>query len=1573
MQKLAETCIKRPVFATMLIMALVVLGLDAYRKLGIDFFPKVEFPFAQVTTVLRGAAPEEVESQVTKPIEEAVNTIAGIEELRSTSSEGVSLVAIQFSLDKDPDVAVQEVRDKINTILSQLPDDAEPPAVQKVATDASPVLSVVVSSPRDPRETTKLADDVIKKNIESLNGVGQVSFVGDRKRQVQVWLDGNKLYAYNLNVEQIRQALAAQNVEVPGGTVDQGSRQLSLRTLGRLMNPREFERIIVGTQNGAPIRVSDIGRVLDGFEEPRSMARQDGLPAVVLDVRKQAGTNSLQVIGDVKARIAELKKLLPGDFKVSYARDQSEFIQEAFNAVTSHLVEGSLFAALIVLLFLGNWRSTLIAAIAIPTSVISTYTLMNYMGFSLNQITMLALTLMVGIVIDDAIVVLENIYRKMEHDRMEPVAAAIQGTKEIGLAVLATTLSLAVVFLPVALMSGIVGRFMSSFGYTAAFAVMVSLLVSFTLTPMMCSRFLRFEDHGKSGFFGRIFGFFDWINAVLAGWYRGLLAWSMRRRWVIVVICWLVMASSVPLFTAIGKDFLPLDDQSEFEILVRMPPGSSLAGSSAVMAQLEEEIRQLPGVKSQLTTLGADIQKQVDRGSIIVNLVPIKARKYSQDQLMVMARDKLKAHRDLVISVQRPALVQGGGPNKPLLFTLQGPDLLKLDGYAQVLKKKLESTRGVEDVESSYEGGKPELRVRIHRDKAADLGVNVGSIATALRTLVGGDDQVTTYREGDDRYDVQLRVEKEFRNSADVLNRLYVPSATLGNVPVSNVAHFEEALGPTQIERFNRQRQILLSANINAAQGQSLSEVIKILDSEVAKLNMPPGYSTALLGQTREFGKAGVSFAIAFLLSIVFMYMILAAQFESFLDPVIILMSLPLSVPFAVLSLYLAGENYSLIYSSVGILVLFGIVKKNSILQIDHIKALRREGMERLPAIMKGCEDRLRPILMTTAALVAGMIPLALGGGAGSGSRRSVAIIVIGGQTLCLLLTLLVTPVAYSIFDDFALWFRRWTGTVFTRMRRVPALPLFALVMMMGLAATATLQADTPPKPRVGVGAAQRKLTLQESIELALRNNLEIEVERVNRDLSRQALRAAEGVFDPILRYSPGREERVTPTPNVLAAPNGALKEAFWNNNFSAGQKLNWQGASVRLDFTNARTSTNNPFTGLNPYFNSQLVLSYIQPLWRGRVTDNERTTIRLRRKQIDATEVDFEVRVIDVVTRVQQAYWDLVAVREDVDVRSEAVELGRTQVGLSKRQIDAGTLAPVELSAAEAELERRLDSLYASLELVTQAENNLKSLLAPNREDGLWGEEIVPTERATVAPPEWADLKSVVDGAVRKRPELRGIAVRQESNAIQKALSEDLLKPGINLTASYINSGLAGSINRAPNPFQGLFPGGGGGGFPQLPGQLVGGFGQTLQNVFGGDFQTYQVGIAIDWNPRNRGAKAGVQQAVLQGRQLELERARTAQLIEAQVRNGLQAIETARQRIAAAEASARAAQIKLESETRLFQTGESTNFLVLTRQNDYADSRRRAVVAKLDLNKAIARVEQALGSTLEEHKITLK
>ena len=1060
--------------------------------------------------------------------------------------------------------------------------------------------------------------------------------------------------------------------------------------------------------------------------------------------------------------------------------------------------------------------------------------------------------------------------------------------------------------------------------------------------------------------------------------YATLLRWSMRHRWVIGVVSLLVVYSTGPLFMKIGKSFLPNSDQSEFEITVRTPPGSSLEGTDQVIRQIEEDMRKLPGVKHLLTTIGADFQHQVDRGSVLVELVHPKERKQDQEAIMVEARKTLTKYRDVTLGVQYPATVSGGGSDRELVFAIQGPDLKKLAEITDAVIKNVQKVPGVVDLESSYEAGKPELRIQINREKAADLNVSVASIATAMRTLVGGDEQATTFRDGEDRYDVMLRVDKEFRNTKSVLSRLSVPSSTLGNVPVESVAGFSAATGPTKIERFNRQRQILIQGNI--APGGSLSEAIDAINKTVADMNLPFEYTTGLLGRSKELGRAATNYVIALILSLIFMYMILAAQFESFIDPITILLSLPLSVPFALLSLLVMGENFSIIYSSLGILVLFGIVKKNSILQIDHIKQLRAKGMPRLDAILKGCEDRLRPILMTTAALVAGMIPLALGTGAGAGTRRTVAIAVIGGQTLCLVLSLLVTPVAYSFFDDIAhspLWGRMWRLVTFQK--RAVIAPLTMLLIGLSMQGA----------ERVGVGSTETKLTLRDAVQMAMQNNLDIEIERTNDAVALQAIRGALGAFDPTFRWQPRYDHRNQPTPSPLQGVNGVLADRVNTQNFALQGRTPWWGSTAGISFDNARQRTNNPFASLNPYTSSQLTLSFVQPLLRGRLLDRERNEIRVRRKQVNITESEFQIRLIDVVTRVEQSYWDLVAARQDVEVTSQAVALAREQYARNQRMIESGTLAPVEISASKAELERRLDFNFASIGLLTEVENNLKTLLAPNRGATIWGDQLIPTDRTSLdlVPP--VDVREGAAKAIAARPELRQLALRMETNNYDQQLARELLKPKMDLVANYINAGLAGAVSNAPNPFTassvsqvqrindlsrlaGLAPLEVSNTFGAPP-NLIGGYGTALSGVFGGKFQSAVVGVNLDLNLRNRTAQAQDAQVAIQGKRLKLEQTRWEQVIESQVRNAMQAIETAKQRITAANASEGAAKEKFDSETRLFQTGESTNFLVLTRQNEYIDARRRAVVAQLESNKANARLEQALGSTLAVHEIKVR
>ncbi len=1060
MQKLAEICVRRPVFATMLILSLTVVGVFSYMSLGVDLFPKIDLPTITVTVVNPGASPQEIETEITDKVEGAVNTISGIDELRSTSVEGVSQVFITFLLEKNPDIAAQEVRNKIDLILNDLPLTAEQPIVQKLDTDAAPVVRIAVSAPRSLREVTDVADNQIKQGIESINGVGDVQIVGGRRREIQIWVDPDKLRAFNVTVAQVAEAVRAQNMEVPGGRLDEGTRELTVRTMGRIVNPAEFNNLVVASRGTYAVKLSDVGYAEDGAEEPRTEARLNGQPAVTLIVSKQSGQNTVAIADAVKARLAEIMKTLPPGFKTEVVGDQSIFIKNSIEAIRTHLIEGSILAAIVVFIFLWSFRSTIIAGLAIPTSLVATFGLMAAMGFTLNQITMLALTLMVGIVIDDAIVVLENIFRFVEEKGVPPFQAAIEGTKEIGLAVMATTLSLLAVFLPVGFMGGIVGRFMSSFGLTSSFAIAVSLLVSFTLTPMLAARLIRRSDDEKERALERHTEPSDhgskesrFYRPIDRG-YTKMLSWAMAHRWIIVLACVLVIVSIVPLFMFVGKNFLPVDDQAQFEINVRAPEGSTLAATSSLAEKIATDVRKLPGVTDTLTTIGGGQQELVNNASIYVKLTPIEERNISQQNLMVRARNEIlqkyvqQYPNQLRTSVQQVAAISGGGfRNSDIQYVIGGPDLQKLTEYSNALLEKMKTIPDVVDADSTLISGKPEVRVVIDRARAADLGVSIGDIAQALNTLVAGQ-KVSTFNAGTDQYDVRVRAIGEFRASIEGLQRMIVSSQKLGWVSLDNLVHFEEGTGPAAIDRLNRQRQVMLIGNVRP--GGSQAAVIEKLNQFAKEINIDPSYKTGLAGRSKELGRAGYYFGLAFVLSFVFMYMVLAAQFESFIHPVTILLTLPLAIPFGIVSLLMTGQTVN-IFSGLGLLLLFGVVKKNAILQIDHTNQLRSRGMERLEAIIRANRDRLRPILMTTIALVAGMLPLTISTGPGSGTNRSIGVLVVGGQTLCLLLTLLAVPVFYSLFDDLArshVWVRlRHRGNaVFGRVRRKVASTAASLI-----------------------------------------------------------------------------------------------------------------------------------------------------------------------------------------------------------------------------------------------------------------------------------------------------------------------------------------------------------------------------------------------------------------------------------------------------------------------------------------------------------------------------------------------
>ncbi len=1007
----------------------VTVGFFGYLRLGSDLFPNIDFPIVTIVTVLPGAAPEEVETEVTERIEEAVNTISGIEELRSISSDSRSVVIIQFALEKDPDVAAEEVRDRINRIQRDLPRDIDPPVVQKVDPGAIPIAIVAVSAPRPTREISEYADKVLRRRLENVSGVGQVSLIGARPREIHVYVDPFKLRAHGLSVLDVERALATENLQAPGGALKLGANEFTLRTLGRVTRVEDLAEIPVARRADHTIRLRDVADVEDGAKEAESAAFLDDEPTVLLQILKQSGSNTVEVTDRVFERLEELRQELPAGYRLEVARDSSIFIRASTKALKEHLLIGALLAAIVVYFFLANTRTTLISALAIPTSIVATFGLMWAAGYTLNMITLLALTLCVGIVVDDAIVVIENIYRHMEELGESPFEAARNATREIGLAVLSITVSLIAVFLPIAFMTGIVGRFMSSFGVTMSYAILVSLLVSFSMTPALAARLLkppaRVLPPGAGAYMAedgpvpvviepksKVRGLYHWIETG----YLWLLAKSLRHRWVVVLLGVATLLSLVPLLRVVNKNFLPNNDQSEFTVNIRAPEGTSLEATQIITQRIARDIRRQEGVRYTLSTVGSS-EGSPNVAQIYVRLVDIHERKFGQFEFMDYVRTKILpnyANENLRVSVAQVEGFQIGDRNADVMFMIGGPDLDKLAHYADEFLKVLKNAPGAVDVDSSLVLGKPEFQVEIDRAKASELGVSTADLARVLRLLVAGD-RVSYYNEGGEQYEIRLRALPELRNQLENLSLITVPSTRFGSIPITDVVKFKKASGPADIRRLNRQRAVTLYADV--VPGMSQQVVLDLLTAKAKELNMEPGYRTGFVGRSKELNKAFGAFLITFLMAIAFMYLVLAALFESWLQPFIILLSLPLSLPFGIVSLWFFRDSLN-VFSMLGVLVLFAIVKKNSILQIDHTNQLRAEGMERFAAIMQANRDRLRPILMTTMAFVAGMIPLFVTKGVGAGTNRTISTVVIGGQTLSLLLTLIITPVAYSLLDD---------------------------------------------------------------------------------------------------------------------------------------------------------------------------------------------------------------------------------------------------------------------------------------------------------------------------------------------------------------------------------------------------------------------------------------------------------------------------------------------------------------------------------------------------------------------------
>ncbi|MFI5446804.1 efflux RND transporter permease subunit [Polaromonas sp. UC242_47] len=1047
--------LKNPVFATMVMLAIVVLGLFSYQRLQVDQFPNIDFPVVVVTTEYPGASPEIVESEVTKKIEEGVNSIAGINALTSRSFEGQSVVIIEFQLQIDGRKAAEDVREKIASLRPLLRDEVKEPRVLRFDPASRAIWSVAVLPKTNPDkgkvgtvpsavELTNWADQVLKKRLENVRGVGSVNLVGGSKREINIYLNPQAMESLGITADQVVNAVRNENQDLPVGAIRSLAQERVVKIDARMKRPEDFGKIIVarkssGTGAGSAVTVDQVATIRDGSQEIDSLALYNGQRTLLLTVQKAQDENTIAVVDGLNKAIKDIQAELPPGTQLALIGDGSRPIRVAVENVRRTLIEGALLTVLIVFLFLNSWRSTVITGLTLPISIIGTFLFMNMFGFTINMITLMALSLCVGLLIDDAIVVRENIVRHVQLGKT-PYQASLDGTQEIGLAVLATTFSIVAVFLPIGFMGGIIGKFFHEFGVTIVAAVLISMFVSFTLDPMLSSIWHdpSIEAHGRhhapvtfyDKTIGRVTGWFERATDALAETYQHILRWSLGHKLATVGLAVVVFVTSLFMVPLLGTEFVPKADFSETTLNFYTPVGSSLEATEAKAKQVETILGEFPEVSYTLATLNTGNAQGKMYASIYVRLVDRKARSRSVDELSNVLRERLKQVPG--ITVTHVGLLDSVGGGKQVEFSLQGSDLKELDRLTRLVTDKVKDIPGLVDLDSSLKPDKPTIEVDVKRDAASDLGLSVSQIAGALRTLVAGQ-TVGNWRAPDDQtYDVNVRLAPDARNAPQDLERLPFISSTIGSnadgtartVRLGQLATVKEATGPNQINRRDLTREVAINANVyNRSAGEVSADIRTALDG----INFPPGYRYQFGGSTKNMAESFGYAISALVLAILFIYMILASQFKSFLQPLALMTSLPLTLIGVVLALLLFRSTLSM-FSIIGIVMLMGLVTKNAILLVDFAIRMREQGMERSEALLLAARVRLRPILMTTLAMIFGMVPLAFALTEGSEQRAPMGQAVIGGVITSSLLTLVVVPVTYCYLDDFAQWLKRRFG-----------------------------------------------------------------------------------------------------------------------------------------------------------------------------------------------------------------------------------------------------------------------------------------------------------------------------------------------------------------------------------------------------------------------------------------------------------------------------------------------------------------------------------------------------------------
>lgn len=1004
---LSDVSIKRPVFATMLNLVLVVFGLFSYGKLGIDQFPNVDFPVVVVSTLFKGADPKTIEDKILEPMEKGLNGIEGLESLTSTAFPNLGQIVLRFKLERSGDRAAQDVRDKVSTLLSQLPPESDPPTVVKFDVGGAPIFTMTLSSSTLPyTQLSQLADDKVRPALEQVTGVGRVDLAGQRKREIQVQLIRSRLQSFGISPTNVQQAIASQNLDIPSGNVDNETSQLRIKTQGTLKSASEIAQIVVPLPSGQRIRVEDVANVLDTLEDEKGFATANGKNAIVLVLYKQSGGNTVAIADGARAKVEELQKILPEGVKFEIFQDNSQYIKGSIESVKFDLFLGALLAIFIVLLFLHDWRATVISACAIPTSVIATFAFVQYMGFTLNIMTTLGLTLAIGILVDDAIVVVENIHRHLGMGKSASKAAQ-DGTSEIGLAALAITLAITAVFVPVAFMEGIIGRFFYQFGMTVAFAVLVSLFVAFTLTPMMSSRLLKNTHHTPA-----IFMPVEWCLKNLELAYKKSLGVSLRFRFVTLLVGIGVFALSIVLLGKVPKAFFPKEDRSQFVVNYELPEGTSLQLSKKQATEMGAYLQSYPGIQDVVLAIGANAERKPNLARFDINLVPLEKRNFSQSQLVDRIREDLQkqfSSKGNKVSVLEAA-GGGGGRSEPIQVILTGNDFEKLSPFANEMRNWIEkNVEGAVDVSTTEPPLVDEIKVVTDPVRSADVGISTAQVGTSLRSLYEGE-KIGEIEDKGSRYDVRMKVDGSDKRSLSDLESVSLPNGKGSNIALTSVANVFVGKSLSKVERNGGQRQIMIVANFK---GQDLNKAINAIEQKV-RASLPSGVSLQFEGQAKMLKEAVGAMLKSLGLAVLLVYMLLCAQFESYVTPFAIMMSVPLAFSGAFAGLLVAGKTMS-VYAMIGLIMLIGLVVKNAILLVDFAIHRIESGCTVNQALLEAGPVRLRPILMTTVAMIGGMVPIAIGHGVGGEARSPLAVCVIGGLISSTLLTLYVVPSVFSL------------------------------------------------------------------------------------------------------------------------------------------------------------------------------------------------------------------------------------------------------------------------------------------------------------------------------------------------------------------------------------------------------------------------------------------------------------------------------------------------------------------------------------------------------------------------------